>query len=162
MPVSASRSVYLIDRYWLPRSPRWTGPISVRRLAHDAPSNSRVGASGKPGAVHSTTLTREIVEACFRGASMRSLSLKHDVCRARHGAQAVHALRFTPDHCVGPANCSRAFGTVISARFSGANDDTCLRLRRVQGRCPGPGSVRISYGNGPKCRRGRGDRLGRR
>ena len=28
----------------------------VRRLAHDAPSHSGVGASGKPGAVHGDTL----------------------------------------------------------------------------------------------------------
>ncbi|KUJ78159.1 hypothetical protein AVO45_09410 [Ruegeria marisrubri] len=34
------------------------GGILVRRLAHDAPSYSRVGASGKPGAVRSAALKR--------------------------------------------------------------------------------------------------------
>src|SRR5690606_22945051 len=54
----------------------------VRGLAHDAPSYSRVGASGKPGAVHIATAG---VLNLFNAAPQNSISLR----RLRHQSTQI-------------------------------------------------------------------------
>ncbi|MFN3994870.1 MAG: transposase, partial [Tabrizicola flagellatus] len=56
----------------------------VRCLAHDAPSYSGVGASGKPGAVHydadwfREALKDKGIKPCIPGRKSRSKPIKHD------------------------------------------------------------------------------------